>query len=411
MHRFNPLLTGLGYLLGVALAVGPALAVPMTQCPTLAGGAVLGDLNHDGMIRADQSEILNPKSPHQVCKHLAAGDGFIVMADGRVTYIFGFSDVTGVADPMVMDTGMLAAAFPAPNIELKEGDELYLTLTNVGMTMRPDLFDPHSVHFHGFPQAAPIFDGVPEASATVNMGSSFTYYYKIVAPGTYMYHCHVEATEHMQMGMLGNLWVHPAQNGTSKAFGGKTYTTFAYNDGDGSTGYNREFAIQLGSMDPDFHQASWDVQPLPFALMRDRHAMLNGRGYPDTVQVGPLTPPQENGGKTSQSLGSLITATQGERVLLRLSNLDVTRFYTISVLGIPMQVVGQDARLLRGSGGENLYYGTTSLTLGGGQSYDAILDTAGVAPGRYFLYTTNLNYLANDAEDYGGMMTEIVVTP
>ncbi len=44
------------------------------------------------------------------------------------------------------------------------------------------------------------------------MGASLTYFYNLVDPGTFMYHCHVEATEHMQMGMLGNLYVRPAQN-------------------------------------------------------------------------------------------------------------------------------------------------------------------------------------------------------
>jgi hypothetical protein len=41
---------------------------------------------------------------------------------------------------------------------------------------------------------------------------------------------------------------------------------------------------------------------------------------------------------------------------------------------------------------------------------DVILDTSSIAPGRYLLYTTNLNYLSNDGEDLGGMMTEIIVT-
>jgi len=59
-----------------------------------------------------------------------------------------------------MHHGMLKCEFPAPTIVLKEGQKLYLNLTNVGMMMRPDLFDPHSVHWHGFPQAASIFDGV-----------------------------------------------------------------------------------------------------------------------------------------------------------------------------------------------------------------------------------------------------------
>jgi len=32
-----------------------------------------------------------------------------------------------------------------------------------------------------------------------------------------------------------------------------------------------------------------------------------------------------------------------------------------------------------------------------------------VPAGTYFLYATNLNFLSNDAEDFGGMMTEIVI--
>ena len=45
-------------------------------------------------------------------------------------------------------------------------------------------------------------------------------------------------------------------------------------------------------------------------------------------------------------------------------------------------------------------------------SADVILDTAGVAPGDYYLYAANLQYLANFDEDEptGGMMTKIVVT-
>ena len=91
--------------------------------------------------------------------------------------------------------------FAAPTIKVREGQHVYLTLTNVGMVMRPDLFDPHSVHWHGMPNAATVFDGLPESGIAINMNASLTYYYKIMEPGTYMYHCHVEATEHMQMGM------------------------------------------------------------------------------------------------------------------------------------------------------------------------------------------------------------------
>jgi hypothetical protein len=73
--------------------------------------------------------------------------------------------------------------------------------------------------------------------------------------------------------------------------------------------------------------------------------------------------------------------------------------------------VGKDARLLRGPNGEDLTYMTNSVTLGGGESTDAIIDTTGVTPGTYFLYTTNLDHLSNEKEDFGGMMTEIVINP
>jgi FtsP/CotA-like multicopper oxidase with cupredoxin domain len=354
--------------------------------------------------------------PNTKCMHLGAGDGFVTMTDGKSQYMFGFNDLTGFpTNPRDLDSavdimaaGSLAATFPAPPIVLDEGDEFYLTLTNVGMMMRPDLFDPHTVHYHGFPQAAAIFDGVPDASVSVKMGSSFTYYYKINDPGTYMYHCHVEATEHMQMGMLGNLYVRPAQDGTPKVYNTRTYTKFAYNDGDGSTGYDVDYPLQIGSFDSAFHDASITVQPLPFALMVDNYPMLNGRGYPDTVNPGDLPPPVENGGKVSQKENALITADAGQRILLRISNLNVTRFYTLGTMGISMQVVGKDAKQLRGPTGNNLYYKTNSVTVGGGESVDAILDIPAGASGKtYFLYTTNLNYLSNDTEQFGGMMTEI----
>jgi FtsP/CotA-like multicopper oxidase with cupredoxin domain len=335
-------------------------------------------------------------------------------------YGFGFSDITGVAPAQAINTGLLAANFAAPTIELKEGDRFYLTLTNVGMVVRPDLFDPHTVHFHGFPNQAPVFDGMPEGSFGVNMGSSVTYFYNITEPGTYIYHCHMEATEHMQMGMLGQIYVRPKQDDTpvGASLNGHIHAAgerYVYNDGDGTTVYNRAYPIQLGSMDHNFHDASESVQPLPFAEMKDTYAMLNGRGYPDTANPGALpTPLDENGdsknlGNQSQKVSALITASAGERILLRLSNLNVTNYYTVTALGLPMRIVGGGAHIARGPGGRNLYYNTASVTLGGGEAMDVIVDTAGVTPGTYFLYTTNLNYLSNNDQDFGGMMTEIVV--
>jgi FtsP/CotA-like multicopper oxidase with cupredoxin domain len=410
MRRFSIWLAVGGILVLSWLPAGAQTSIRV-QCP--------GDLNGDAVV-----DVPDPDHPRARCVHLTGGDGFVNMGDGRRIYIFGFSDVTGVAPENVMSAGMLAAEAPAPTIVVDEGDELYLTLTNVGMTIRPDLFDPHSIHWHGFPQASAVFDGQPDGAISINMAASLTYYYNVVEPGTYMYHCHVEATEHMQMGMLGNLYVRPAQNrlaGGTALRGGFIHQTghkYAYNDGDGTTRYDVEVPIQIGSFDPNFHDASESVQPLPFAMMKDLYPMLNGRGYPDTIN--PLS--IENTADTprvSQKVPSLVVARVGQKVLLRISNLNVTNYYTLSLLGLPMKVVGVSARLLRGLDpdgagslvGRNLYYDTQSLTLGGGESYDVIVDTAGVTPGTYFLYTTNLNFLNNNEEGLGGMMTEVVINP
>jgi hypothetical protein len=105
--------------------------------------------------------------PEIRCIHLAAGDGMVTMADDqeKPLYIFSFSELplpgegSAPTDPSlyanyVMDYGLLSANAPAPTISVDEDDELYLQVTNVGMALRPDLSDPHTVHWHGFPNAS-----------------------------------------------------------------------------------------------------------------------------------------------------------------------------------------------------------------------------------------------------------------
>jgi len=80
-----------------------------------------------------------------------------------------------------------------------------------------------------------------------------------------------------------------------------------------------------------------------------------------------------------------------------------------------MQVIAINAKLLRDQSGNNLYYNTNSITLAGGESLDVILDAGGTkSDGRsytsgevYYLYTPNLDHLSNDAENFGGLMTEV----
>ena len=380
--------------------------------------------------------------------------------------------ITGHVDPRpMMDVGVMNGNIPAPLMALDEDDEFFLTLSNVGMIMRPDLFEQHTVHFHGYPNASAFYDGVPDASVAINIGGSFTYYYLAPDAGTYFWHCHITPPEHLQMGMVGQLYVRPRQDRVPT--GGDLYTYlgyqqndlrtkcdsnadilcsnplpavntgvtnpaavynaatsgtngprpgYGYNDGDGSTYYDVEYPIQIHGFDPSFHFVGMTFNPEQFNDMKDKYFLLNGRSYPDTVTPGPLAT-QATDGKMhfSQPLPSIISIPAGGRALLRISDLDVTEYQTLASLGIPMTVIGFNAKLLRDQAGNNLYYTTNSITLGGGESLDVILDTctdpdrashpttctAPLATGTYYLYTPNLDHLSNDAENFGGLMTEV----
>jgi FtsP/CotA-like multicopper oxidase with cupredoxin domain len=383
-----------------------------------------------------------------------------------------FAYIDGHVDPrQIMDVGVMNGNIPAPLMAFDEDDEFFLTLTNVGMIMRPDLFEQHTVHFHGYPNASPFYDGVPDASVAINIGGSFTYYYLAPDAGTYFWHCHITPPEHLQMGMVGQLFVRPRQDrvpatetvyqglvaqesdprtacaaatsgnkflppdilcsnplpaaGDNKTAGGFVQGTatkkYAYNDGDGSTAYDVEYPLQIHGFDPNFHFVGMTFNPEAFVDMKDKYFLLNGRSYPDTVSPGPQAT-QSSDGRVhySQPMPSIINIPVGGKALLRIADLSVTEYATLASLGIPMHVIGYNAKLLRDQEGNNMDYYSNSITIGGGESLDVILDasdascgSAGCAAALYpsgsvfYLYTPQLDHLSNDAENFGGLMTEV----
>src|SRR3989440_8296508 len=144
------------------------------------------------------------------CQQISGGDGYSTMGDGTQTYMFSFGPLSGISDiasglpgtefpsvfntvtpgllqpgdpattgikyngavglvpdldalaagsctgpcldghvdpRQIMDVGVMNGNIPAPLMAIDEDDEFFLTLTNVGMIMRPDLFEQHTVHF------------------------------------------------------------------------------------------------------------------------------------------------------------------------------------------------------------------------------------------------------------------------
>lgn len=322
-----------------------------------------------------------------------ATDGWITMPDGTTHYIFGFVDITGEDEDEIYDYRGKAELL-APLLHVREGDEVRLTLTNLGLPQRPDLDDSHTVHWHGFPNQIPLWDGVPEASISVPVGRDFVYFYQPRDPGTYMYHCHFEPVEHIQMGMVGPLIVRPRLE-TDPAYAGRK---FAYNDP--ATEFDREFFVFLTELDSVAHDLIANVQEYDWTEYRPRYWLLNGRSYPDTTR-GKDDLPQ-------QPYPARIRVNEGERVLLRCVNLGYQP-HAVEILGISLRVVGVDAQRLRGQGGADLSRWKNVLYLAGGQTIDAIFTAP--APGRYPLFNRGYHENNNAGAAPGGMLTEVRVYP
>ena len=345
--------------------------------------------------------------------------------------------------------------WPAPTIAVDEDDEMFLELTNVGMAVRIDLTDSHTVHWHGFRLPLSVFDGVPEVSIAVPIARHFTYLYPPRAAGTYMYHCHFEDVEHVQMGMQGIVFVRPRQNKGPDAvppapvpktrLGGNAASTtlgYAYNDGDGSTAYDREFTLLLNEVWTQEHDEGEAIQEHDHTDYQPDYWIINGRSYPHTIlrngepnefaRLAVGDDPYEaisggNPGSIRQPISSLIQVNAGERVLLRISNLGYQQ-HAMQMPGVAMRVIAEDSILLRGPEGDNLSYRTNTIYIGPGESRDVLFTApAFVAAGdeedplitgaffnRYRLMDRNVDHLNNNGglvNGLGGMVTEMWIYP
>ena len=394
-----------------------------------AGAGVLGTMVVGGVV-GGLGRGARPASAATQTLSLIATDGYATLPgrENDPIYIFGFRDVTSDPDQSVSN---LVATYKghtqmsAPTLDFLQDDDMKITLTNLGLVQRPDLTDSHTIHWHGFDVPSPLNDGVPEVSVAVPIGRQLTYFYRPHREGTYMWHCHFEDVEHVQMGMTGIVFVRPLQDGTP--VGG--FTKFAYNDGDGSTGYHRHFAILMNEVWHHFHDGDRDIQETIPTDYDPEWFTLNGRAYPQTVlpNVDSFTSsglttrnPNYDTDDKSQPNSSLMQVYQGERVLMRLANLGYQQ-HAMQLPGIPMHVIGQDASLLR-DGSVSTAYWTNTIYMGPGEARDVLFDAPAYDPNRrsgsdgrgsynvYFFKNRDWRRLSNNgAPGPGGMMTEVRV--
>ncbi len=391
---------------------------------------------------------------------------------GQNLYVFGFDDITDIPgfaasnlqapwDPsqLVSDFDFKGfAQISAPLLYCDDGDDIRINLQNLGMATRPDLFDPHTIHWHGFANQIPYFDGVPDASLSVPQGGDLTYRYLPTDVGTYMYHCHVEDVEHVHMGLTGMVFIrtssasprwsayNTANPGTPLVSGQK----YAYYDP--STRYDREYAIILTEANVENHWNDGHIQVSDWSEYRSTFGLMNGRSWPDTIVKNgsffdrdAVDGTHPNGTwrnsqfSATESLrlahnpnSALIQANAGETVLLRISNLGFDE-HSLVLPGMQMTMVGRDAKFL-GSGRPdytpeggtrdgNIMAKTYRIDIGPGESRDMVFTVPSQAstgsgnPDVYPFYDRSILFRKKQAgnldplDGYGAMRTEVHVYP
>lgn len=378
---------------------------------------------------------------------LLATDGFINLPGQKEpVYIFGFTGGLYKVDNKVINSDLdwtnsenwtklteklNKATIPSPMIWAEVGDDLYITLINLGMPIT-NLSDFHTVHMHGAHVATQV-DGFPESSFGVPMWEDYstvppsaTYYFKPEHPGTLMYHCHVEASEHVQMGMYGALIIYPSKeslkksgikqhkNGTWSYYDipqpniPKTATNrnFAYNDIDSY--FDKEYVMLLSDLDTNWHhsvQQGAKFNPVDF---KPNYWLVNGRAFPDTLLPHPQTAPEGSNPDLVQiNYESYVHVKTGQQFLLRMINMGY-QVVPWHIHGWHFMVIGKDSNPspflkisrklgLQGHNGKEMGF---TATIGSGETYDLLI----MAEDKSNLYR---NYIVNGENGISSLCSQM----
>jgi FtsP/CotA-like multicopper oxidase with cupredoxin domain len=354
-----------------------------------------------------------PQPPGTVIYNLYATDGFVTLADGTQQYIYGFiggragssikwldknnalqplapyalPDPTG--GPIQPAEQPLAgnAQFPAPIIYATTNDVVEIRLKNLGVTVPSAPNDPHTIHLHGLDVNA-ANDGVPETSVaavpanakkTIGAGNVVVYMFAPSHAGTYMYHCHQEASIHVQMGMYGALVIYnptdaAAATGPGSGLGGNLH----------GWAYTKDTVLLLSEFDIGQHQAEYKGGPFNPVNYKPQYWFINGLSFPNTAHAGlgfnwgnwiaahPGYDPFIVG-----SVGQ--TVPDGDRVLLRVINMGFEA-QPMHMHGFHAKIIGSDQRAWPWANDPNLPTPSgqgmekNTLLIGSGETYEWLID-------------------------------------
>jgi plastocyanin len=183
---------------------------------------------------------------------------------------------------------------PSPAIRIEEGDRVNVKLENTH-------YMPHTIHFHGVDHPYEDSegngnDGVPQTNEKPVMpGESRTYQMTPEQAGTMFYHCHVQPSTHVLMGLNGMFVVEEERdNNTVQTFNignGKVRNPSEAVEED----YDQEYDMMYQGVDPELHNMinrSNDPRVLSQLMNREYdvternpdYYLLNGKSFPYTVR-------------------------------------------------------------------------------------------------------------------------------
>ena len=259
--------------------------------------------------------------------------------DGLQTRIFGFTETLSAATKI-----------PGPTIYLNSGDSVKLDFWNMSQGA------PHTIHLHGL-DVNQQNDGVGMLSFEVMHNEHGFYYFKAPHPGTYLYHCHVGSTIHLQAGMYGLIVVRPADGNP----------LLNWENGES---YDREFPLLASEIDTVWHNDT---------ILDQEHDMMLPLYVPATFNPNYFLINGKSGTQLS-AIPNHLLALPNEKIYMRLANIGYygVRFIFPAILEartaasdgrpLPVEVVNDTIEVLPGERYE------TFLQLGTENSYPFIVE-------------------------------------
>lgn len=175
----------------VAVKAGHAVVINKTDAQTKGGKWAIGQAKKLGVALSGKTVVYDMTAVEATQD--IAGVEFPVWAFVPSNKVQG-NKVVGYKNPH--------GPVPGPTIIANEGDLVRVILRNKSL-------NNHTIHIHGPTVISYDHDGTQNvAQVAVKPDQEFTYEFVASPTGTHLYHCHVNANEHMDMGLYGGIIIH-----------------------------------------------------------------------------------------------------------------------------------------------------------------------------------------------------------